>query len=106
MEQDLSYACPSCGQEVRVGSTCPGCSTKRKPARQKPKAARIQRSWQQDPSHDGLDLPDEDFDYDEFVAREFHGAPHRRLGVKWYWWAIGVGVLILFSLGAIRVYWG
>lgn len=85
MSETLSYLCPYCGREVRVGTPCPGCA---KPRRQPVGKAR--KSWQQDAGADGLDLPDEDFDYDEFVAREFGRAPHRRLGVAWYWWGLGV----------------
>jgi hypothetical protein len=48
--------------------------------------------------YDGLDLPDEDFDYDEFVAREFGHVPHKQLGVKWYWWWIGVVLLVVMTM--------
>ena len=84
MPETLSYRCPFCEREVRVGSPCPGCAEKPR----KPSPAR--KSRQQDTAADGLDLPDDDFDYDAFVAREFGGLPHRRLGVAWYWWALGV----------------
>lgn len=87
MPEPLTYRCPFCDHEARVGQPCPGCAPKiTTPRRQR-------KSWQQDHSADGLDLPDDDFDYDAFVAREFGGAPHRRLGVKWYWWLLGVLVL-------------
>ena len=83
----LSYVCPFCDSEVRVGEACPGCAKKSKDP--KPK----KYSWQQDASSDGLNLPDEDFDYEDFVAREFGKSPHRALGLKWYWWLLGVVVL-------------
>jgi len=51
--------------------------------------------------YDGLDLPDDDFDYDEFVAREFGHLPHKKTGVKWYWWLLGVVILMLMALGFI-----
>jgi len=84
MQETLSYRCPFCDHDVRVGETCPGCAKKKRAPRP------VKKSWEQDHSADGLDLPDEDFDYDEFVAREFGKAPHRRIGVKWYWWLLGV----------------
>jgi hypothetical protein len=87
MADALSYRCPFCDREVRVGRPCPGCAKNHKPAKPKKK------SWEQDSAHDGLDLPDDDFDYAEFVAREFGKAPHRSLGVKWYWWLLGVVAL-------------
>ncbi len=87
MPEVLNYVCPFCGCEVRVGNPCPGCAKKTG----KPKPTK--KSWEQDKSRDGLDLHDDDFDYDEFVAREFGKAPHRTLGIKWYWWLLGVAIL-------------
>ena len=104
MSQDLTYLCPSCGQEVQVGADCPGCP-KRKPAKPKKRKRAPKRSWEQDSYYDGMDLPDQDFDYDDFVAKEF-GVPHQRLQVKWYWWVLGIFILILFSIGAFQVCWG
>lgn len=96
MPEVLTYICPFCGCEVRVGGTCPGCVKKRKPA-----AVAKKRSWEQGHGGDGLDLPEEDFDYDAFVAREFGGKPHRATGVRWYWWLLGVLMLVVMALWAI-----
>jgi len=79
-----------------VGKPCETCAKKNKPA-----AAKANRSWEQDKIYDGLDLPDDDFDYDEFVAREFGHLPHKKIGVKWYWWLLGVVILALMALGFI-----
>jgi len=98
MEVD-HYTCPGCGRDVPIGPKgCPHCRPP-KPARQK--AAR--RSWERSREYDGLDLPDdEDFDYDDFVEREFGRKPHRKLGVKWYWWALGVAIILLWAAWAAR----
>jgi hypothetical protein len=100
-----SYVCPTCGSEVKVGAPCPGCAPKRPKAKARVKSARRPRkSWEQDSTYDGLDLPEEDFDYDEFVAREFGGKPHQRVGLKWYWWLTGVallGAFLIWVLGGI-----
>ncbi len=96
MPAPLTYICPFCDREVRVGKPCPGCEKKRKPAKGKPAA---KKSWEQDTAADGLDLPDGDFDYDDFVAREFGKAPHRRTGLKWYWWLLGVAALAAMIAG-------
>jgi hypothetical protein len=48
-----------------------------------------------------LDLPDEAFDYDEFVAREFGKAPHRALGLRWYWWGLAVVLLLGMIFSAL-----
>lgn len=104
-----TYLCPGCDQEVRVGSR--GCTRCHPSAthRKRPKAAakRARRSWEQDASYDGLDLPAEDFDYDDFVAREFGGMPHRRIGVAWYWWLTAVIVIVLMVLAGFSLCgWG
>ena len=104
MGQDLTYTCPSCGEEAQVGKPCPGCPEPKKP--KKRKASGAPQSWEPDSIYDGLDLPDEDFDYDEFVAREFGSVPHRKLRVKWYWWVLGIITLIVFSLKAFQLCWG
>lgn len=87
MTESLSYICPSCGTEVEVGKPCPGCPGK------PPRRVRKKRSWEEDAPQDGLGLPDDDFDYDEFVANEFGKAPHRRTGLAWYWWLLAIVVL-------------
>jgi len=97
MPETLNYRCPYCDCDVQVGSPRPGCIN---PARRRAPAVPRKKSWQQDAAEDGLDLPDGDFDYDEFVAREFGRAPHRRLGVAWYWWLLAV-----LALAAILITW-
>jgi hypothetical protein len=95
-----TYLCPGCDKEVRVGSRyCPHCnppSKRRK--RQQSAASGSKRGTARDHSYDGLDLPDDDFDYEDFVAREFGGKPHRKTGLRWYWWLTAVGVLGLMIL--------
>jgi uncharacterized membrane protein YvbJ len=95
-----SYLCPGCGNEVQIGPRgCPKCS---KPPKAKKKPAR--KSWQQDRRYDDLDLPSEDFDYDEFVAREFGKVPHRRIGIAWYWWVTALVLLVLMVLGKLMLF--
>jgi hypothetical protein len=57
-----SFICPVCGESVPGNSkSCPECGACEK------------TGWSADAASDGLDLPDDDFDYDSFVAREFGG---------------------------------
>lgn len=56
------------------------------------------KSWEQEPSGNGLDLPDNDFDYEDFVEREFGRKPHRQIGIAWYWWTTAAVLLVLFLL--------
>jgi hypothetical protein len=96
MPEVLSYLCPFCDSEVRVGESCPGCA--KKAARKKP----AKKSWEQPKSADGLDLPEDEFDYDDFCKREFGKASHLKTGLKWYWWALAVIVLAGMIVG---VFW-
>ena len=86
------YICPQCGAEVRVGSKgCQKCASQR--ATKKWHAPPPPKSWEQDEVCDGLDLPDDEFDYEKFLEEEF-GGPKRRSGREWLWWVVAV-VLIL-----------
>ena len=91
----LCYLCPFCESDVRVGTRCVKCDKLAKA--RKP----LKKSWEQDSTEDGLDLPDEAFDYDEFVAREFGKAPHRALGLRWYWWGLAVVLLLGMIFSAL-----
>ncbi|MBK1881536.1 hypothetical protein JIN85_03860 [Luteolibacter pohnpeiensis] len=86
MAEVMSYICPTCGSEAQVGTPCPGCSKRREKAR---------RSWEQDPSMDGLGETQE-FDYEDFVQREFGRGKQAQGGLKWYWWLLAVLVLVAF----------
>ncbi len=102
------YLCPTCGGEVRVGRACPGCdrgkrSRKRK-KRERTPASR--RSWEQDEAHDGLDLPGEEFDYEDFIAREFGPKTVSGVtGVKWYWWVTAVLLTVILLVLAAWGLW-
>lgn len=79
--------CPNCGEEVPPKATaCPGCG------------ACEETGWSEGAAADGLGLPDEDFDYEDFVKREFEGKePKRKLGALWILTAIIlIGVLAWF----------
>lgn len=90
----MNYLCPTCDEEVAVGKNCPRC------AKRNPPAPRERKSWEQEETADGLDLPDEDFDYDDFIAREFGGAPHKKTGIAWYWYAVALLLLIAMVIAA------
>jgi len=50
--------------------------------------------WRHDAeAHEALDLPDEDFNYDEFVRREF-GSSVKPTGMKTIWWITAILILI------------
>jgi len=81
--------CPNCGADVPPGAkSCPECGSDES------------TGWSEGAVYDGLDLPEEKFDYNDFVKREFGGgtkpAPPR--GVNWFWWVIALVVLAGFVL--------
>ena len=91
------FICPGCGAEIRVGSKgCPKCTRQPK---QKPKKIPEPKPWEQDESHDGLDLdlPEDDtFDYDDFLVREF-GTSGKRSGKQWLWWVTAAILLAVLA---------
>jgi hypothetical protein len=97
LPEAMTYVCPFCNCEVRVGKPCLGCAKKSGTLRPK------KRPWHQNSAEDGLNLPNEDFDYDAFVTEEFGKAPHQVLGLKWYWWLLAIVVLIAVGWGALVI---
>lgn len=99
MKEIDCYLCPDCGGEVPVGSaSCPGCGPRKVAQRMRQKKRRKKkRSWEQDSAQDGLDLPSNDYDYEDFVEREFGSKPHRKIGITWYWWLTAIVVLAIFT---------
>ena len=82
--------CPNCGADVpRNAKACPQCG------------ACEHTGWSEEAETGDLGLPDEHFDYNEFVQREFgakRALPH---GITWFWWVISValaGVLLWLVL--------
>ena len=77
--------CPNCGAEVPSNAkACPECG------------ADEQTGWSEAARTDGLDLPDENFDYDDFVKREFGDKSPVPRGVHWFWWVVALVVAAAF----------
>ena len=75
--------CPVCSEDVPSdASACPECG------------ADHNSGWRHDAgSYDALDLPGEDFDYDEFVRQEF-GSSAKPPGMKTIWWITAILIII------------
>jgi hypothetical protein len=43
-----------------------------------------------------LDLPDEEFNYGEYVEREFGGGGPKPQGIRWFWWVAVILALLAF----------
>jgi len=82
------FECPVCGESVpRNAKACPDCGACEK------------SGWSADSADAGL--PDDDFDYDRFVADEFGGARKTSRKEK-FWWLAGVIVLAAFAWLILR----
>lgn len=83
--------CPICSGEVpRNAKACPDCGACEK------------SGWSEDVAGEGLDLPQDEFDYDDFLKREFGGPEIKPAGVHWFWWFMGlVAFLALLLLCSI-----
>lgn len=79
--------CPNCGAEVpRKARACPECGADEK------------TGWSETAHAQRLDLPDDEFDYDEFVQNEF-GAEKQKIQpppIGWFWWVVAVLLLLAF----------
>lgn len=80
--------CPVCGTDVPArAKACPGCGADEK------------TGWSDEAHVGGLDLPDEEFNYDDFVKREFGAKSPVPRGVHWFWWVIAAGLVLAFFFG-------
>ena len=83
--------CPHCGAEVPPNAkACPECG------------ADEETGWSEDARYGGLDLPDDEFDYEEFTKREFGGEKPVPHGIHWFWWLIAILIVIAVILAWVR----
>jgi hypothetical protein len=74
--------CPNCGAEIPPNAkACPECGSDE------------QTGWSEEARYNGLNLPDEDFDHDDFVKKEFKPGPVKPRGISWFWWLTAALVL-------------
>lgn len=77
--------CPNCGADIPPkAKACPECGACEK------------TGWSEEAESDGLGLPDDSFDYKDYVQREFGGPKLVSRGLNWFWWCVAVLVLIAF----------
>lgn len=78
--------CANCGAAIpRHAKACPECG------------ADERTGWRETSIYDGLDLPETAWRDDPASSRATRET-RRVNGVPWYWWAVGVGLLILIAL--------
>ena len=78
--------CPNCGADLpRNARACPECGADEK------------TGWSEDAAAQHLDLPDDKFDYGEFIEREFGKKEQvKPRGVSWFWWGVAVALIVGF----------
>ncbi|MGB8342368.1 MAG: zinc ribbon domain-containing protein [Chthoniobacterales bacterium] len=77
--------CPVCGEDVPPRAlACPECG------------ADHNSGWKEDADRiDAVDLPDEDFNYAEFVQQEF-GSSLKAVAIKPLWWIVALILIVAF----------
>jgi uncharacterized membrane protein YvbJ len=87
IRQRTPDVCPVCGDDVpRDALACPQCG------------ADHNSGWREDAdAYDGVDLPKEDFSYDDFVKEEF-GSQAKPAGLKTIWWIVGIALIVALVL--------
>ena len=79
-------SCPNCGADLPArAKACPECGSDES------------TGWSEEAYASGLDLPEEEFDYDKFVATQFHGKQTTG-GLKKIWWIAAVILVLVFLL--------
>ena len=79
--------CPVCGEEVRRDAVaCAQCG------------ADHNSGWREHAdTYDGVDLPEDDFNYDDYVKQEF-GSQAKPAGLRTIWWLVGIALIVAFVL--------
>lgn len=79
--------CPHCGADLAPNAkVCPECGSDE------------QTGWSEAAKEDALGIPDESFNYNEFVQREFEGKDVGSRSFHWVWWLVAVVLLAAFAL--------
>jgi predicted nucleic acid-binding Zn ribbon protein len=84
------FPCPVCGKKVPAKArACPHCG------------ACDKTGWNEEArANDGLDLPDDEFDYEKFNEEEF-GRPRKRRRKEILMWITALVLLIAFILTGV-----
>ena len=83
--------CPNCGADVPPNArVCPGCGADEK------------TGWSDSAAADRLGIPDDNFDYDQFVKAEFGPQPVKPHGIHWLWWITALILVLLLLFFWVR----
>ena len=89
--QKTPQICPVCGEDVPPRAlACPECG------------ADHNSGWREDAdAYDGVDLGEDEFNYDEFVGEEFGGSGKPK-GISTIWWV--TAIVLAAALAALWFY--
>ena len=83
--------CPHCGADVPPkAKACPECGSDET------------TGWSEEADRENLGLPDENFNYNDFVKREFSGGKIKPRGLHWVWWLVAALLLAVFVYSWLR----
>ena len=83
--------CPNCGADVpRNAKVCPECGSDEK------------TGWSETAYAGKLGLPDEGFDYDNFVKEEIGSGRTKPRGISWLWRLVALLLVGLFLYSFLR----
>lgn len=86
----LVESCPNCGADLpREARVCPECGSD------------DETGWSEAAASSHLNLPDDSFNYEEFVEKEFGTKKKARPGLPWIWW-LTAAILLLLMAAALR----
>ena len=84
-ERAAPTECANCGASIPRGAkACPECG------------ADERTGWRETSVYDNLDLPESAFE-DETTPQSRRTSPNRINGLAWYWWAVGLVVLLAIA---------
>lgn len=79
--------CPNCGADLPPNArSCPECGSDEN------------TGWSDEARYGGLNLPDDDFNYEEFAKREFGKPGKIPHGLHWFWWVVAILIVIAFVI--------
>jgi hypothetical protein len=83
--------CPNCGSVVPPDAkACPECG------------ADEETGWSEEAYGPNPDLPDKEFDYEDFTKREFGGRSPVPHGIHWFWWLVALLLVVTFLMFWLR----
>ncbi len=83
--------CPNCGADVPPkAKACPECG------------ACEETGWSDEAGSGDLGLPDEEFNYTDFVKKEFGDKTVRPRGIPWFWWVVGLVLAVILMILLFR----